>query len=156
MGAINNNILITNQGNAIAKSDAGKKVGTAVAVTGTAASLVMPMDKFVKVNGQLKCKKTTLLKQIRDFVKGKFTNEFKKEAGKVAKEGDKVGAKIYNKLGNMSKGGRVGLAVAYIATALTSSMLLCRGIGKLVDKARNNRHAKQADAQAITDKINAK
>ena len=146
MSYINNDVAVTNGGNAIVKSNGCKKVGTAfgVATAATnAALLAIPMDKFVgkakptfisKLSAGAKiCRQT-----IKSFIQGTLTNGILNPA--VTK--------------NMSKAGRVGVVATVLTAVFATPILLYRGLGKLIDKARNNRHARKVDNWTIADKFN--
>lgn len=138
MSYINNDIAITQNGNAIVKSNGGKKVGTAVGVLGAATALTLPADKFIKGGAEAIGGKN-YIQAFKNYIKGNNTSKMFETLTK-----------------KLPKSGRIGAVVAIVLTVMVVPAVICRGIGKLVDKVRDNRHAKKADIQAIADKLNGK
>ena len=129
-------ILITQNGNAIVKSNGGKKVGTALGVLGTATALTLPADKFIKGGAEAIGGKN-YIQAFKNYIKGNNTSKMFETLTK-----------------KLPKSGRIGAVT--VLTVMVVPAVICRGIGKLVDKVRDNRHAKKADIQAIADKLNGK
>ena len=129
MGYINNDVAITQNGNAIVKSNGGKKVGTALGFVGGAAVLALPADKFVKVSADFQA--------FKNFIKGTNTS--------------KMFGKLTEKL---PKAGRVGVVATALLAAVAVPVAIYRGIGNLIDKSVNKHRAKKADVHALADKLN--
>ena len=136
MSYINNDIAITQNGSAIVKSNAGKKVGTAVGVVGTAAALAMPADAFIK-GGKEAIGGRNLIQALKNFIKGNNTS--------------KLFGELTNKL---SKAGRIGVVTGAVLAVAAIPVAINRGIGNLFDKSMNNHRAKRADVQVLADKLN--
>ncbi len=139
MSYLNNDIAITQGGNAIVKSKGGQKAGTAVGVMGAAtsvAALALPADKFIK-GGVEAIGGKNCLQAIRNFIKGTNTKLFG------------------TKLTKLPKAGRTGFVVGMLTTMIAAPILVYRGLGKLIDKSVNKHRAKYADAQALIYKFNS-
>ncbi len=133
MKVINNNVFVTRDGNICEKSRNGRRIGTYVGVAAAVTDALRPKNL-----------------PLRNAI---GTKSAIKTYAKIVKGGDEILEKITTAvpslafLKNTSKGGRLAYTVTAVLAIIGVSALVGRGIGKIVDKIIDRRHAKQADAQ---------
>lgn len=134
MKVINNNVFVTRDGNICEKSRKGRRIGTYAGVAAAVAYDLFPRNSSIRnaigTKSSIKC--------YAKIVKGG-----KEIFGKMAT----VNSIAAENLANMSKGGRLALVATSLLSIIGLSALVGRGIGKIVDKIIDRRHAKQVDAQ---------
>lgn len=134
----------TKNGNAYAVTNKGKNIGTVAGIAGAGASLAIPCDSYI---GGTK-KKVPLFKKLSDFIKGKYDNALSTSAQKAKNSGKNVSAFIKKVLSKTSKAGKLAILGTAFAITTAKAIIIGRLIGKVFDKAKNNKSGKEADKMA--------
>lgn len=156
-------VFYTENGNPVAKSNSGKKKGAtlgALAYVGSEAVLLnhlnkefskrlgtLPADAFTKLGV---AKPSNLWQYMKSYFKGDYVKVFKDFLSTSKNPIMNFVAKA-----SLTKGGRIGLFAGAAAIGLGTSVLIGRGIGAIVDKIKDKRHAKEVDAVKTTEKLKA-
>ena len=134
----------TKNGNAYAVTHKGRNIGTAAGIAGAGALLAIPCDSYI---GGTK-KKVTLLKKLTDFVRGKYDETLSESAQKAKESGKNVNSFIKKTLAKLSKTGKLAVLGTVLTFTVIKAILIGRLIGKVIDKGKNHKNAKEADQMA--------